>query len=75
VDRDSEDATVPRSLPRRCVCENQAIYFVTQNVTTVNLAVTSDFNYDLIIFNEILIIKFHLFHKHFLNALLKCNKI
>ena len=42
------------------------IYFVTQNVTTVNLAVTSDFNYDLIMFQEILINKFHLFHEYFL---------
>ena len=41
-------------------------YFVTQNVTTVNLAVTSEFNYDLIMFKEILINKFHLFHEHFI---------
>jgi hypothetical protein len=46
VDKDSENATVPRSAPRRCVCANQPIYFVTPNVTTVNLAVTSEFNYD-----------------------------
>jgi hypothetical protein len=51
---------------RSCVCTNLTIYFVTQNVTTVNLAVTSDFNYDLIMLKEILINKFHLFHKHFL---------
>ena len=36
-----------KSVPRRCVGANQPIYFVTQNVTTVNLAVTSEFNYDL----------------------------
>jgi len=36
-----------KSVPRRCVCTNQPIYFVTQNVTTVNLAVTSKFNFDL----------------------------
>ena len=36
-----------KSVPRRCVCANQPIYFVTQNVTTVNLAVTSEFNYGL----------------------------
>jgi hypothetical protein len=29
-------------------------------------ALTSEFNYDLIMFKEILINKFHLFHKHFL---------
>ena len=40
--------------------------FVTQNVTTVNLGVTSEFNYDLIMFKEILVNKFHLFHEHFL---------
>ena len=66
MDRDSENATVQRSVPRRRVCANQPIYFVTQNVTTVNLAVTSEFNYDLIMFKEILINKFHLFHEHFL---------
>jgi len=66
VDKDSENATVQRSVPRRCVCANQPIYLVTQNVTTVNLAVTSEFNYDLIMFKEILINKFHLFHEHFL---------
>jgi len=32
----------------------------------LNLAVTSEFNYDLIMFKEILINKFHLFHEHFL---------
>jgi len=47
VDKDSENATVQSSVPQRCVCANQPIYFVTQNVTTVNLAVTSEFNYDL----------------------------
>jgi hypothetical protein len=46
VDKDSENATVPRSVPRRCVCANHPIYFVTLNVTTVNLAVTSEFNFD-----------------------------
>jgi len=66
VDKDSENVTVQRSLPRRCVCENQPIYFVTQNFTKVNLALTSMFNYDLIMFKEILINKFHLFHEHFL---------
>ena len=66
MDKDSENATVQRSLPRRCVCANQPIYFVTQNVTTVNLAATSEFNYDSIMFKEILINKYHLFHEHFL---------
>ena len=66
MDKDSENVTVQRSVPRRCVCANQPIYFVTQNVTTVNLAVTSEFNYDLIMFKEILINNFHLFHEHFL---------
>ena len=66
MDKDSENATVQRSVPRRCACANQLIYFVTQNVTTVNLAATSEFNYDLIMFKEILINKFHLFHEHFL---------
>jgi len=66
VDKDSENATVQRTVPRRCVCANQPVYFVTQNVTTVSLAVTSEFNYDLIMFKEILINKFHLFHEHFL---------
>ena len=66
MDKDSENATVQRSVPRRCVCANQPIYFVTQIVTTVNLVVTSEFNYDLIMFKDILINKFHLFHQHFL---------
>jgi len=66
VDKDSENATVQRSVPRRCVCANQPIYFVTHNVTTVNFAVTSEFNYDLILFKEILINNFHLFQEHFL---------
>jgi hypothetical protein len=66
VDKDSENATVQRSVPRRCVWANQPIYFVTQNVTTVNLAVASDFSYDLIMLKEILINKFYLFHKYFL---------
>jgi len=66
VDKDSENATVQRSVPRRRVCANQPIYFVTQNVTTVNLAVTSEFYYDLIMFKEIPINKFHLFHEYFL---------
>jgi len=66
VDKDSENATVQRSVPRRCVCANRPIYFVNQNVTTVNLAVNSEFNYDLIMFKGILINTFHLFHEHFL---------
>jgi hypothetical protein len=66
VDKDSENLIVQRSVPRRFVCANQPIYFVTQNVTTENLAVISEFNYDLIMFKEILINKFHLFHEHFL---------
>ena len=66
MDKDSENATAQRSVPRRCVCANQPIYFVTQNVTTVNLAVTSEFNYYFIMFKEILINKFHLFYEHFL---------
>ena len=45
---------------------NQPIYFVTQNVTTVSLVVTSEFNCDLVMVKEILINKFHLFHEHFL---------
>ena len=36
-----------KSVTRRRVCANQPIYFVTQNVTTVILAVTSEFNFDL----------------------------
>jgi hypothetical protein len=48
-----------------CLCKLANI-FLTQNVTTVNLAVTSEFNYDLIMLKEILINKFHLFYKHFL---------
>jgi hypothetical protein len=66
VDKDSENATVQRSVPRRSVCANQPIYFVTQNVTTVNLAVTSEFNYDLIMLKEIVFNKFRLFNEHFL---------
>jgi hypothetical protein len=66
VDKDSANATVQRIVPRRFVWANRPIYFVTQNVTTVNLAVASDFNYDLIMLKEILINKFHLFHEHFL---------
>jgi len=66
VDKDSENATVQRSVLQRRVCVNQPVYFVTQNVTTVNLTVTSEFNYDLIIFKEILINMFHLFHENFL---------
>jgi len=66
VDKDSENETVQKRVPRRCVCANQPIYFVTQNVTTINLAVISEFNYDLIMFKEILINKFRLFHEHFL---------
>jgi len=66
VDKDSENAALQRSAPRTCVCANQPIYFVTQNVTTVNLAVTREFNYDLIKLKEILIKKFHLFHEYFL---------
>jgi hypothetical protein len=66
VDKDSENATVQRSVPRRCVWANRPIYFVTQNVTTVSLAVASDFNYDLIMLKEILINKLHLFHEDFL---------
>ena len=50
---------------KMCSCKS-AIYSVTQNVTTVNLTVISEFNYDLIIFKEILINKFHLFHEHFI---------
>jgi len=49
-------------------CANQPIYFVTQNVTTVNLAVTSEFNYDFIMFKKILINKFHFFHERFLSV-------
>ena len=66
MDKVSENATVQRSVPRRCVCANQPIYFLTQIATTVNLAVTSEFNYDLVMFNEILVNKFHLFHEHFI---------
>jgi hypothetical protein len=66
VDRHSENATVQRNVPGKFVCANQPIYFATQNVTTVNLAVTSDFDYDLIMLKEILINKFHLFNEHFL---------
>ena len=66
MDKDSENSTVQRSVPRRCDCANQPINFGTQNVTTVNLAVTSECNYDLIMLKEILINKFHLFHKQFL---------
>ena len=73
MDKVSENATVQRNVPRRYVCANQPNYFVTQNVTTVNLAVKSEFNDDLIMFKEIPINKFHLFHEyllliHYLNA-------
>jgi hypothetical protein len=61
-----KNATVQRSVPRRCVFANQPIYFVTSNVATVNLAVTSKFNYDLIMLKEIVINKLLLFHEHFL---------
>ena len=44
--------------------EDVFVQIKTQNVTTVNLAVTSEFNYDLIMFKKILINKFHLFHEH-----------
>ena len=60
------NAAVQRSVPRRCVCANQPIYFVAANVATVNLAVTSKFNYDLIMLKEIVINKSLLFHEHFL---------
>ena len=66
MDKDSDNATVQRSVPRSCVCANQTIYFETQNVTTFNLFVISEFNYDLIILKEILINNFHLFHENFL---------
>jgi len=56
----------PKKCTRRCVCANQPIYFVTQNVTTVNFAVTSEYNYDLIILKEILFNMFHQFHENFL---------
>jgi hypothetical protein len=36
------------------------------DVTTVSLAVTREFNCDLIMLKEILINRFHLFHEHFL---------
>jgi hypothetical protein len=42
----SENSTFQRIVPKNCVCANPPIYFITQNVTTVNRAVTSDFNYD-----------------------------
>ena len=61
-----KDTTVQTNVPRRCVCANQPINFVTQNVTTVNLAVTGGCNYDLIMLKGILINKFHLFHEQFL---------
>ena len=66
MDKDSENAVVQRSVLRRCVCANQSLYFITQNVTTVNLAVTSEFNYDFIMLEEMMIKKFRLFHEHFL---------
>jgi hypothetical protein len=66
VDKDSKNAALQRSVPRRCVCANQPIYFVTPNVTTVNLAGTSKFNYDLIMFKETVINKLLSFHEHFL---------
>jgi hypothetical protein len=53
VDKDSENAAVQRSVPRICFGANQPIYFVTQNVTTIILAVTSDFDYDMIMLKEI----------------------
>jgi hypothetical protein len=60
------NTTVQRSEPRKCVCANQPIYFVTPNVTTVNLAVSTKFNYDLIMLKEIVINKLLLFHECFL---------
>jgi hypothetical protein len=66
VDKDSKNEAVQRSVPRRCVCANQPIYFVTPSFTTVKLAVTSKFNYDLIMLKEIMINKLLLFHEHFI---------
>ena len=60
-----KNPTLQISVPRRCVCANQPIYFLTRNVTTVNLAVTSKFNYDLIMLKEIVINKLLLFREHF----------
>jgi hypothetical protein len=66
VDKDSKNATLQIRVPLRCVCANQPIYFVTPNVTTVNFAVTSNFNCDLIMLKEIVINKLLLFHEHFI---------
>jgi hypothetical protein len=66
ADKYSKNATVQKSVPRRCVCANKPIYFVTPNATTANLAVRSNFNYDLIIFTEIVTNKLLLFREHFL---------
>jgi hypothetical protein len=66
VDKDSKNATLQGSVLRRCVCANQQIYFVTPNVTTVNLAIKSKINYDLIMLKEIVINKLLSFHEHFL---------
>jgi hypothetical protein len=64
--RIKKNATLQRSVPRRCVCANQPIDFVTPNVTAVNLAVTIEFKYDLIMLKEIAVNKLLLFHEHFL---------
>ena len=44
-------------------------------MSQVNLAVTSMFNYDLIILKETVINKLLLFHDHFYNTLTKRSKI
>jgi hypothetical protein len=74
VDKDSKNEAVQRSVPRRCVCANQPIYFVTPNVTRVNLAVTNKFNYELIMLKEIVIVTFISWTCSY-NTLIKCSKI
>lgn len=43
-----KNSIVQRRAPRRYVFENHSINFVIQSAATLNLAVTSEFNYDLI---------------------------
>lgn len=70
-DNDSQNETVQKIVPGRCVSANQSVDFVFQNDTTFNLAVTSQSNYDLTILEKILNSKFYLSHE----ILLSFNKL
>jgi hypothetical protein len=60
-----------RCTTKMCLCKSANLLCNS----TVNLAVTSDFNYDLIMLKEILINKIHLLYEHSFNTLIECNKI